>query len=60
MLRRWIYEGECCDMYGEFFVTVDTNIPEDLLWESKYSIRLEMLPSFIPKQMADKILLIGR
>ncbi|XP_063691040.1 gamma-tubulin complex component 3-like [Bolinopsis microptera] len=60
MLRRWIYEGECCDAYGEFFITVDSDTPEDLLWESKYSIRLEMLPSFISKQMAERILLIGK
>jgi len=60
MLRRWIYEGECCDAYGEFFITVDADVPEDALWESKYSIRANMLPSFIPLDIAKRILLIGK
>ena len=60
MLRRWIYEGDCYDAYGEFFITVDCDVPQDSLWESKYSLNLDMLPSFISKKMAERILLIGK
>lgn len=60
MLQRWIYEGELDDPYREFFVACDPTVPEDELWQSKYSIHEDMIPSFISGELAQKIFLIGK
>ncbi|KAI8983447.1 Spc98 family-domain-containing protein [Pilobolus umbonatus] len=60
MLQRWVYEGELDDPYDEFFVACDEEVSDDQLWQSKYSIREGMLPSFISKEIAQKICSIGK
>lgn len=55
MLQRWIYEGELDDPYREFFVACDPTVPEDELWQSKYSIHEDMIPSFISGELAQKV-----
>ncbi|CAO3611650.1 unnamed protein product [Cunninghamella echinulata] len=60
MLRRWITEGELDDPYGEFFVATDPTVSEEELWQRKYSIREDMLPSFISPELAQKIFSIGK
>ncbi|KAI8150176.1 Spc98 family-domain-containing protein [Fennellomyces sp. T-0311] len=60
MLQRWIYEGELDDPYQEFFVACDPTVSEEELWQSKYSIRENMIPSFISSELAQKIFLIGK
>jgi gamma-tubulin complex component 3 len=60
MLQRWIYEGELDDPYGEFFVACNNAASEEELWQTKYSIREDMLPSFLSKEMAQKIFSIGK
>ncbi|KAG0193699.1 Gamma-tubulin complex component 3 [Apophysomyces sp. BC1034] len=60
MLQRWIYEGELDDPYEEFFVACDPMVPEEELWQSKYSIREDMLPNFISRELAQKIFSIGK
>lgn len=55
MLRRWITEGELDDPYGEFFVATDPTVSEEELWQRKYTIRQDMLPSFISNELAQKV-----
>lgn len=57
MLQRWIYEGELDDPYREFFVACDPTVPEDELWQSKYSIHEDMIPSFISGELAQKVII---
>ena len=59
MLQRWIYEGELDDPYREFFVACDPTVPEDELWQSKYSIHEDMIPSFISGELAQKVNIIN-
>ncbi|KAF7728906.1 Gamma-tubulin complex component 3 [Apophysomyces ossiformis] len=60
MLERWIYEGELDDPYEEFFVACDSSVSEEELWQNKYSIREDMLPAFISRELAQKIFSIGK
>ncbi|KAJ3037161.1 Gamma-tubulin complex component 3, partial [Rhizophlyctis rosea] len=60
MLRRWIYEGELEDPYDEFFVAVDSKAGDENLWRVKYSVRWDMVPSFLGRDVAKKIFLIGK
>ncbi|EDO33629.1 predicted protein [Nematostella vectensis] len=60
ILDRWVYEGELEDQYQEFFIEVDYTVRDERLWFDKYSLRKQMLPSFIPIDMATKILNIGK
>jgi len=60
MLQRWIYEGELEDPDGEFFVADDATAPIENMWAKKYSIRESMLPSFMQRELCDKILMIGK
>ncbi|KAF9133299.1 Gamma-tubulin complex component 3 [Mortierella sp. 14UC] len=60
MLQRWIYEGELEDPRTEFFIAFNREVEEEDMWQSKYFIRDEMLPAFIGKPLATKILSIGK
>ncbi|GAN07895.1 gamma-tubulin complex component 3 [Mucor ambiguus] len=60
MLERWVYEGELDDPYEEFFVACDRTVPEEELWQSKYTMREDMLPAFLSKELAHKIFSIGK
>ncbi|KAI8367323.1 Spc98 family-domain-containing protein [Blakeslea trispora] len=60
MLERWVYEGELNDPYDEFFVACDPSVSEDELWQHKYALREDMLPSFFSKELAHKIFSIGK
>jgi gamma-tubulin complex component 3 len=60
MLARWVFEGELDDPYGEFFVACDPTVSEEDLWQSKYTIRENMLPSFFTKESGQKIFSIGK
>lgn len=60
MLERWVYEGELDDPYGEFFVACDPNVSEEDFWQSKYSIRENMLPSFLSKELGQRIFSLGK
>ncbi|CEP14067.1 hypothetical protein [Parasitella parasitica] len=60
MLERWVYEGELDDPYQEFFVACDRTVPEEELWQSKYTLREDMLPAFLSKELAHKIFSIGK
>lgn len=66
-LRRWIYDGELSDPYLEFFVRQQTAVRDPIkgksagnVWEDKYEIDRNMIPSIITEEFAQKIFLIGK
>lgn len=72
MLRQWIYDGELSDPYHEFFVSEqDPNTINDAqdgrsrggassVWEDKYKLNDDMVPSIITQDFAQKVFLIGK
>jgi gamma-tubulin complex component 3 len=72
MLRQWIYDGELSDPYNEFFVSEqDPNAINDShdgkgrggassVWEDKYKLDENMVPSIITQDFAQKVFLIGK
>jgi hypothetical protein len=40
-------EGEIQDPFGEFFVQMDSSVPDEKLWTKKYSLNYIMIPSFL-------------
>jgi gamma-tubulin complex component 3 len=72
MLRHWIYDGELSDPFHEFLVfEQDPNNakPTDdgkgrggasSVWEDKYKIDENMIPSIITQDFAQKVFLIGK
>ncbi|PCH05493.1 Gamma tubulin complex protein 3 [Penicillium occitanis (nom. inval.)] len=67
MLRQWIYDGELSDPYKEFFVietefrpSADPRRIASSVWEDKYQLDEEMIPSFITQDFAKKVFLIGK
>lgn len=55
MLWRWVCDGVLDDPYLEFFVAADAEVSDDKLWTHKYSLREEMIPSFITSDQAEKV-----
>ncbi|KAJ3472944.1 hypothetical protein NLG97_g10616 [Lecanicillium saksenae] len=67
ILRHWIYDGELSDPYGEFFVREQTgkSDPSKLkaarnVWEDKYQVDEDMIPSIMTPDFAQKVFLIGK
>ncbi|KAL4991409.1 Spc98 family-domain-containing protein [Aspergillus falconensis] len=67
MLRLWIYDGELSDPYKEFFVvepefrpSTDPRRIATSVWEDKYKLEDDMVPSIITKEFAKKVFLIGK
>lgn len=72
MLRQWIYDGELSDPYYEFFVSEqDPNAIKDTqegkgrggassVWEDKYKLNDDMVPSIVTPDFARKVFLIGK
>ncbi|KAL2073327.1 hypothetical protein VTL71DRAFT_10651 [Oculimacula yallundae] len=72
MLRHWIYDGELSDPYHEFFVSEqDPNAVIDTpdsrsrggassVWEDKYKLSEDMVPTIITQDFAQKVFLIGK
>ncbi|KAL4884826.1 Spc98 family-domain-containing protein [Aspergillus karnatakaensis] len=67
MLRLWIYDGELSDPYKEFFVvepelrpSTDPRRIATSVWEDKYKLEDDMLPSIITQDFAKKVFLIGK
>ena len=60
MIKTWMIEGELNDPFQEFFVNMDPNVPDDLLWTNKYELKHSMIPSFLTNDLARKILLTGK
>ncbi|XP_070157516.1 gamma-tubulin complex component 3 [Polyergus mexicanus] len=60
MLMRWIADGELDDPYKEFFIQACADVSGDRMWHEKYQVRNSMVPSFISKAQAKKILGTGK
>lgn len=60
MLMRWIADGELDDPYKEFFIQACADVGGDRMWHEKYQVRNSMVPSFISKAQAKKILGTGK
>ncbi|KAH8368087.1 hypothetical protein KR084_006868 [Drosophila pseudotakahashii] len=60
MISKWMLEGGINDLYSEFFVESLNDVGADRLWHDKFRLRLAMLPKFVPKELADKILKTGK
>ncbi|KAK8073637.1 hypothetical protein PG994_004536 [Apiospora phragmitis] len=66
ILRHWVYDGELSDPYQEFFVHENTEeeMPKTKagsnVWDDKYRVVKEMIPSIITEEFAMKIFLIGK
>ncbi|KAF7596431.1 Microtubule-nucleating Tub4p (gamma-tubulin) complex component [Aspergillus hancockii] len=67
MLRLWIYDGELSDPYKEFFVvepelspSTDPRRIATSVWEDKYKLDDDMVPSIITQDFAKKVFLIGK
>ncbi|EAA31729.1 hypothetical protein GE21DRAFT_8314 [Neurospora crassa] len=70
ILRRWIYDGELLDPHMEFFVREQNPLDEERkdakakgqmsVWNSKYELVEDMVPSIITRNFADKVFLIGK
>eukprot|EP01134_Creolimax_fragrantissima_P007271 CFRG7271T1 len=62
MMRRWVYDGELEDPFGEFFVIVNEDIQDDSdnVWKEKHDVDETLVPNFIPMETARKILQVGK
>ncbi|XP_032676591.1 gamma-tubulin complex component 3 [Odontomachus brunneus] len=60
MLMKWIADGELDDPYKEFFIQACADVSGDRMWHDKYQVKNSMLPSFISKAQAKKILGTGK
>ncbi|KAJ6222126.1 hypothetical protein RDWZM_000671 [Blomia tropicalis] len=65
MLNHWIFYGELKDEFKEFFICINENshissTMNNDFWLDKYSVNKTMLPGFISKEQAYKILIIGK
>lgn len=57
-VHQWVYQGVINDPIGEFFVSELEN--ETNLWANKYKINQSKIPSFLGKDLAEKIYLSGK
>lgn len=60
MVRRWVTQGDLVDPHSEFFVMEKrTHMyggkSEELDPWSKYSLRCDMIPRFMPKELANQV-----
>ncbi|KAH8420633.1 hypothetical protein KR009_012413, partial [Drosophila setifemur] len=60
MISRWMLEGAICDTFCEFFVESLNEVGPDRLWHDKFRLRHNMLPKFVPLELADRILKTGK
>ncbi|OAA64818.1 Gamma tubulin complex protein 3 [Cordyceps fumosorosea ARSEF 2679] len=67
ILRHWIYDGELSDPYQEFFVREQAVQPDPAklkgagnVWEDKFEVADDMIPSIMTPDFAQKVFLIGK
>ncbi|XP_014213492.1 gamma-tubulin complex component 3 [Copidosoma floridanum] len=60
MLLRWITDGELDDPYKEFFIESCAEVAGERMWHEKYQVRDSMVPSFLSRTQAKKILCTGK
>ncbi|KAL8215285.1 hypothetical protein R6Q57_004734 [Mikania cordata] len=59
MVRSWVLEGELEDIFSEFFV-LGESVKAESLWREGYKLHSSMLPSFISRSLARRILRTGK
>lgn len=67
MLTQWIYDGELSDPYHEFFVVqpearpnMDPRRTATSVWDEKYKLDDDMVPTIMNHEFAKKVFLIGK
>jgi gamma-tubulin complex component 3 len=67
MLTLWIYDGELSDPYHEFFVVEPDSRPRadprriaTSVWDDKYKLADDMVPTIMTQDFAKKVFLIGK
>ncbi|KAK6339226.1 Microtubule-nucleating Tub4p (gamma-tubulin) complex component [Orbilia javanica] len=71
LLRRWVYDGELTDPYLEFFVieqseeaimeaSAERRGHASSVWQDKYKLDTEMIPTIMTPEFANKVFLIGK
>ncbi|KAI9813231.1 MAG: Microtubule-nucleating Tub4p (gamma-tubulin) complex component [Pycnora praestabilis] len=72
MLRQWIYDGELSDPYLEFLVSEQRSVTNGdqngdtrkggatSVWQDKYKLDDDMIPSIMTQEFAKKVFLIGK
>ena len=60
MLERWVLHGELHDSQQEFFIGASTGISAHNTWQEGYFLRTNMLPTYLPLALAQRVLVIGK
>ena len=62
MTVQWITRGEAPDPFHEYFITANPKIEDssDLFWTEKFSINPDMIPTTMPKVVAEKVFLVAK
>ncbi|KEP62864.1 UNVERIFIED_CONTAM: Spc97 / Spc98 family protein [Hammondia hammondi] len=60
MIHAWIDHGELRDPAGEFFVTQRPHCAVEDLWDKRYFVNVDRIPSFFPLSLASEILRVGK
>ncbi|PGH32570.1 hypothetical protein GX50_04604 [[Emmonsia] crescens] len=67
MLTQWIYDGELSDPYREFFVvepearpSADPRRIATSVWDDKYKLDDDLVPTIMTQEFAKKVFLIGK
>ncbi|EGR34147.1 hypothetical protein IMG5_022900 [Ichthyophthirius multifiliis] len=62
-ISLWIYQGELCDNYKEFFVGINQqqeNNNNNDIWKNKYFLVIQQIPNIIVRESAQIIFNLGR
>lgn len=49
MVKSWVFQGNLHDPFEEFFVKLNNDVSKEKMWQSKYSMRQDMIPSFMER-----------
>lgn len=60
MLERWILHGELHDPQEEFIIGARPGLTAYNTWQEGYFLRPQMLPSYLPLAIAQRVLVIGK
>jgi gamma-tubulin complex component 3 len=58
ILCKWISNGVLEDPYNEFFISISKDMED--VWNDKFVINPQIIPSYINEQLSKKILVIGK